>query len=92
MLSGAWIEGKAGQGVGEWITIDFRELRQVKAVIVRNGYQKSTDIFAKNGCVSRLRLVFSDGATRTISRSGPHRFANDTTRPTGERLLGPIRH
>jgi hypothetical protein len=63
----AWVEGKPGQGVGEWITIDFREPRLVKAVIVRNGYQKSRDIFARNSRVRRLRLVFSQGETQTLT-------------------------
>jgi len=63
----AWVEGKPGQGVGEWITIDFDEFRLVKAVIARNGYQKSRDIFAKNSRVRRLRLVFSQGETQTLT-------------------------
>ena len=65
--SEAWVEGKPGQGIGEWITIDFDELRLVKAVIVRNGYQKNPDIFSKNSRVRRLRLVFSQGETQTIT-------------------------
>jgi hypothetical protein len=65
--SEAWVEGKPGEGVGEWITIEFHEFRLVKAVIARNGYQKSPDIFKKNGRVSRLRLVFSQGETRTLT-------------------------
>jgi hypothetical protein len=63
----AWVAGKPGPGVGEWITIDFNELRLVKAVIVRNGYQKSSDIFRKNSRVRRLRLVFSQGETQTLT-------------------------
>jgi hypothetical protein len=63
----AWVEGKPGQGVGEWVTIDFNELRLVKAVIVRNGYQKNSDIFSKNNRVRRLRLVSSQGETQTLT-------------------------
>jgi hypothetical protein len=62
----AWVAGKHGQGLGEWITIDFKELRLVKAVIIRNGYQKNPDIFSKNSRVRKLRLVFSQGETQTI--------------------------
>lgn len=50
----AWVEGKPGQGIGEWITIDFGELRLVKALIVRNGYQKSSAVFVKNNRVKNL--------------------------------------
>jgi hypothetical protein len=63
----AWVEGKPGPGIGEWITIDFDELRLVKAVIVRNGYQKNRDIFSKNSRVRLLRLVFSQGETQTLT-------------------------
>jgi hypothetical protein len=63
----AWVAGKHGQGIGEWITIDFKELRLVKAVIIRNGYQKNPDLFSKNSRVRKLRLVFSQGETQTIT-------------------------
>jgi hypothetical protein len=63
----AWVEGKPGQGIGEWITIDFKERRLVLAVILRNGYQKNNDIFRKNSRVRLLRLVSSDGDTRTLT-------------------------
>lgn len=67
LSSEAWVEGQRGQGIGEWITIDFRELRSVKAVIIRNGYQKNADIFSRNGRVQKLRLVFSQGETQTLT-------------------------
>ena len=63
----AWIEGKPGQGIGEWVTIDFRERRMVLAVILRNGYQKNSDTFQRNSRVRLLRLVSSDGDTRTLT-------------------------
>jgi hypothetical protein len=65
--SEAWVEGRPGQGVGEWIVIDFREFRQVRAVIVRNGYQKSADTFSKNSRVQKLRLAFSQGESQTLT-------------------------
>jgi len=66
-LAEAWVEGRPGHGVGEWVTIDFPELRTVRAIIVRNGYQKNADIFRKNGRVRRLRLVFSQGETQVVT-------------------------
>jgi hypothetical protein len=66
-LSEAWVEGRPGNGLGEWVTIDFPELRLVRAIIVRNGYQKNGDIFRKNGRVRRLRMVFSQGETQTVT-------------------------
>jgi hypothetical protein len=66
-LSEAWVEGRGGHGLGEWVTIDFPELRLVRAIIVRNGYQKNPDIFRKNGRVRRLRMVFSQGETQAVT-------------------------
>jgi Caspase domain len=63
----AWVEGKPGQGVGEWVTVEFDELRTVKAIELRTGYQKNADIFAKNGRVRQLRMMFSDGETMTLT-------------------------
>jgi hypothetical protein len=62
----AWVEGRPGKGIGEWITIDFEEPRQVAALIIRNGYQKDRETYGRNGRVSRLRLVFSEGETRMV--------------------------
>src|SRR5262249_3715590 len=62
-----WAEGKRGSGIGEWITIAFKQRRLVKAVIIRNGYQKNQDIFSKNGRVRQFRLVFSQGEMRTLA-------------------------
>ena len=71
--SSAWVEGQQGNGVGEWITVEFEGMRTVRSIIVRNGYQKSNDIFGKNNRVRHLRAVFSQGETQTLTlqdRSG----------------------
>jgi hypothetical protein len=62
-----WAEGKRGPGIGEWITIAFKERRLVEAVIIRNGYQKNQNTFSKNGRVRQFRLVFSQGETQTLA-------------------------
>jgi len=70
----AWVEGKPGAGIGEWITVEFDSLRKVNSIIVRNGYQKSDDIYFKNNRVRQLRVLFSQGDTRTFilaDRFGP---------------------
>jgi hypothetical protein len=64
--SAAWVEGRPGQGIGEWITIEFESMRTVRSIVVRNGYQKSNDIFQKNNRVRQLRAVFSQGETQTL--------------------------
>ena len=63
----AWVEGRDGNGVGEWITIEFDGMRLVKSITVRNGYQKNSDIFQKNNRVRQLRVMFSQGETQTFS-------------------------
>jgi hypothetical protein len=73
--SAAWVEGQAGQGIGEWIAIEFDGMRTVRSIVVRNGYQKSTDIFHKNNRVRQLRAVFSQGETQTLIV--PDRFGSE---------------
>ncbi|MEY9466414.1 hypothetical protein ABH973_006827 [Bradyrhizobium ottawaense] len=62
----AWVEGAAGNGVGEWITVEFETLRRVKSIHVQNGYQKSPDIFAKNNRVRQIRVLFSGGESQNF--------------------------
>jgi Caspase domain len=62
----AWVEGQQGNGVGEWITVEFETLRRVRSFVVQNGYQKSSDIFQKNNRVRQLRVLFSGGETETF--------------------------
>jgi hypothetical protein len=62
----AWVEGRPGQGIGEWIAIEFESMRTVRSIVVRNGYQKSDDIFQKNNRVRQLRALFSQGETQTL--------------------------
>jgi hypothetical protein len=57
----AWIEGRPGQGIGEWILLEFERPWMVKSLMVSTGYQKNAEVFARNSRVSKLRLVFSEG-------------------------------
>src|SRR6185295_12738871 len=63
----AWVEGKPGQGIGEWVVVEFDGLRLVKAIQINNGYQKNSDIYYKNSRIRRLRVVFSHGESRTFT-------------------------
>ncbi|WP_162131191.1 NADase-type glycan-binding domain-containing protein [Bradyrhizobium yuanmingense] len=62
----AWVEGASGNGIGEWIAIEFETLRRVKSIHVQNGYQKSPDIFANNNRVRQIRVLFSGGESQTF--------------------------
>lgn len=63
----AWVEGRDGNGIGEWITVEFDGMRMVKSIKVQNGYQKNNDIFQKNNRVRLMRVVFSQGETQTFT-------------------------
>lgn len=63
----AWVEGAPGQGIGEWITVEFNSARLVRSIVIDNGYQKNSDIFYKNSRVSRMTVVFSSGERKTLS-------------------------
>jgi hypothetical protein len=70
----AWVEGRDGNGIGEWITVEFDGMRLVKSINVQNGYQKNNDIFRKNNRVRQLRAMFSQGESQTFTlrdRLGP---------------------
>ncbi|MFD2183129.1 NADase-type glycan-binding domain-containing protein [Rhodoplanes azumiensis] len=76
----AWVEGAAGDGTGEWVTVAFDGERTVHGLVVNNGYEKSTDLYVKNGRVQMLRLVFSTGETRSVTlqdRLGPQTVTLD---------------
>ena len=64
-ITTAWNEGAPGLGEGEWLEIhtegDQDEL--ITALRLRNGYQKTDELFIENGHPVTLRLTFSDGTT-----------------------------
>ncbi len=74
----AWVEGSNGQGIGEFIVLQFDSPRTIRGLTVRNGYDKSADIFAKNGRVKDVDLRFSSGGTIAATLSdqpGPQYLA-----------------
>ena len=62
----AWVEGVDGQGIGEWIVIEFDRLRLVTDLQIQNGYNKGRELYQKKqpgkGAESR---VFR-GGKRTV--------------------------
>ena len=57
----AWVEGSDGQGIGEFVVLEFDSARTINGLTIRNGYDKSPDIFAKNSRVKDIELRFSSG-------------------------------
>jgi hypothetical protein len=74
----AWVEGSGGQGVGEFVVLEFDQPRTVRGLTVRNGYDKSPDIFAKNSRVKDIELRFSSGDSIQATlkdQAGPQHLA-----------------
>lgn len=57
----AWVEGSGGQGIGDFVVIEFDAPRLVRGLIIHNGYAKNADIFGKNSRVKDVTLNFSNG-------------------------------
>ncbi|KAF6579194.1 discoidin domain-containing protein [Paenibacillus sp. EKM212P] len=61
--STAWCEGVKGNGIGEWIEIDFGSMQELKGFELINGLAKSSNAFQVNNRVKRMKLEFSNGQT-----------------------------
>jgi len=60
-LRTAWVEGKAGYGIGESITFRFaKNSPPVTAVEIFNGYMKSDILWQANSRVKQLKLYIDD--------------------------------
>jgi F5/8 type C domain len=66
-LTTAWVEGKPGDGIGEWILADFGAVKKVTAIRLLNGYHKNVDVFKKNNRVRDAEIIFSTGKKQPIS-------------------------
>jgi hypothetical protein len=65
--STAWVEGIAGQGIGEWIVVEFDGPRLVREINIENGYNKDPVIYQKNSRVKGIKVEFSERERRTFS-------------------------
>ncbi|KEO78787.1 von Willebrand factor A [Paenibacillus polymyxa] len=64
--STAWCEGIKGDGIGEWIKIDFGSMQELKGFELINGLAKSSKAFQANNRVKRMKLEFPNGQTMMI--------------------------
>jgi hypothetical protein len=60
----AWVEGSKGQGIGDFLVLEFDTPRTVREVTIRNGYAKNSDIYGKNSRVKDIEVRFSDGSSQ----------------------------
>ncbi len=66
----AWVEGTKGSGAGEWLHIQTTPLDHTTRIRlrVRNGYQKSKDLFKANARARDLKLRLEpSGVERTLT-------------------------
>jgi hypothetical protein len=64
-----WVEGAAGSGIGEWITLTFPGTVEVWGIGLDVGYDRDVDIFYANNRIKRATFVFSNGERVTLDSS-----------------------
>lgn len=57
----AWVANRKGFAIGEWLTVQVGNGREIRQVAISNGYQKNSDLFAKNSRVREIEVVSSTG-------------------------------
>ncbi|MFK7969702.1 MAG: discoidin domain-containing protein [Bacteroidia bacterium] len=70
-LSTAWVEGKDGNGVGEWIEFDVdKEGYNYHSAVIIGGYAKSTSSYSKNNRVRKIQvertITYDNGKTEVM--------------------------
>lgn len=63
-LNTAWVKGKLGDGIGEWINVGFEPESTLSQIKIINGYAKSKEIYMANNRVKKVMLIFSDGKSQ----------------------------
>ena len=61
----AWVEGVAGDGIGESLTIILEEPRRVTEIGIVPGYTKSEKIWTVNNRVAEVEIIVNDSFTIT---------------------------
>ncbi|MFB6366113.1 discoidin domain-containing protein [Paenibacillus elgii] len=61
-----WCEGVKGDGIGETVTLEFGELREVSGIDLINGLAQSLQTFKANNRVKSLKAEFSDGSSEIL--------------------------
>lgn len=60
-LDTAWVEGVAGPGIGESITLTFPDVIEVHRISLDVGYDRDEDVFFANNRIRKATLTFSNG-------------------------------
>ncbi|SFI23116.1 Serine/threonine protein kinase [Tindallia magadiensis] len=57
----AWVEGATGDGIDEWIRLDFDHEKPIQGIFIINGYTRSEEIFYNNNRVKDVLIELSNG-------------------------------
>ncbi|WP_054971812.1 discoidin domain-containing protein [Paenibacillus sp. A3] len=64
-----WCEGVKGDGIGETVTLELGELREVSGIDLINGLAQSLQTFKANNRIKSLKAEFSDGSSEILNAS-----------------------
>ena len=66
-VTSSWQEGANGLGIGESITLHFKDAKDVSVITIAPGYQLNKVAFQNNGRPAKLRFEFSDGTSCEVT-------------------------
>lgn len=72
----AWFEGVDGDGVGEYVELEFFVPLNIKSLSFVNGYSKSDTLFHSNGSIKKLKIISHHvvrSTTNTIELKHTHK-------------------
>lgn len=58
----AWVEGAEGDGIGEWIKINYESPMPISGIYFNNGYGKTKKSYAENGRVKEALIETANGS------------------------------
>jgi len=62
-FSTSWVEGVEGNGIGEWIKMQFSAPGRINTLGIVPGFAKNPDLYQENNRIKTAELEFSDGST-----------------------------
>lgn len=67
-LNTAWVEGVPGNGVGEWVEVEFAGSKNLAAIGIINGYTKNESLYLANNRIRKIRLDIEYAEGKYYSR------------------------
>lgn len=75
-LKTAWCEGVNGVGNGQWVKLFWKQKKAISAIEIFEGYQKSMNLYGKNGRPLKLKFEFSNGKTIIVDMENERVYQN----------------